>query len=113
MSKLKITREIRLELQKIADKLPAILAVKKASYLWKGSDLLLTPIKSDPETGDKIEPDKYYHITGPGFIEVDHYSEMEAVFKIGGVRSVNDYVQNLANTDRDSLMISSVKKIDS
>lgn len=105
MGKIKLTREIREEIKKIAGKIPAILGVKKASYLWKGSDLLLTPIKADPETGEPIQKDKYYHITGPGFLEMDHASEMEKAFQIGGVRAVNKYVLDLASAENQTFTL--------
>lgn len=105
LSKLKVNRDVREGLKGIAGKLPAILVVKTASYLWKGSDLLLTPVKADPETGGKIDPEKYYHITGPGFIELDHLVELEIAYKKGGLRAVDQYVNDLRDMDSDSFIL--------
>lgn len=95
---LRITTDIRRQLEAIANGLPRDFNSFPDKVYWTGADLLLTPLKTS-QNGEPIDPEKLYQIDCPIFVEVNHFEKILGAFKMGGVGAVNRYVKELENKE--------------
>lgn len=79
-------KEIASRLNKIAEKLPTLFQELEENLLMKGSELLLTPLEWMVD-----DPKKFYPVTIPKFVAVEHKQQLKDAYKRGGWRAVDLY----------------------
>lgn len=94
--KLKLTREVRQQLHSIAAGIPRNFEVIKSVAPITGDDLLLTPLNTI--NGEPVERGVVYLIDCPEYREINHIPKLEAAFQRGGVRGVNAYIDEYAQS---------------